>query len=134
MRHVPLLVIPFLIYNAFAFLVFVDHEAGFQEARAVSFPLISGATFTLSLGAAIVLAALLFLAIEVVKAARIGRGSITDHVLATVLLVAFIVEFLIFPQAATETFVILMAIALVDLICGFAVSIRTATRDVSFGG
>jgi hypothetical protein len=134
MRHVPLLVIPFLIYNAFAFLIFVDSDPGFQEATAISFPVISGATFTLSLGAAIVLLGLLFLAIEVVKASRIGRGSITDHVLATVLLVAFIVEFLIFPQAATSTFVILMAIALVDLICGFAVSIRTASRDVSFDG
>jgi hypothetical protein len=49
-----------------------------------------------------------------------------------VLFVAFLVEFLLVPQAATGTFVILTAIALVDLVCGFAVSIRTATRDISF--
>ena len=41
------------------------------------------------------------------------------------------VEFLLVPQAATGTFLVLGAIALVDLICGFAVSIRTASRDIT---
>ena len=71
---------------------------------------------------------------EVVKAARIGRGSIVDHVFATALFVAFLLEFVLVPQAATGTFLVLTAIALIDLVCGFAVSIRTASRDVSFGG
>jgi hypothetical protein len=132
MRHVPLLVIPFLLYNAFAFLIFADYAVDFRDASMGSMPMASGATFTLSVSASIILLALFLLAIEVVKAARIGRGAITDHVLATVLFVAFLVEFLLVPQAATGTFVILTAIALVDLVCGFAVSIRTATRDISF--
>lgn len=134
MRYVPLLVIPFLLYNAFAFFVFVDYAADFRDASVIGLHMTSGATFTLTVSACIILLALFLLAIEVVKAARIGRGSIIDHVLATVLFIAFLVEFLLVPQAATGTFVILMAIALVDLVCGFAVSIRTATRDVSFGG
>jgi hypothetical protein len=134
MRHVPLLVIPFLIYNGFAFLVFVDVEDDFRATEVGSVTMASGATFTLSLSASIILLALFLLSIEVVKAARIGSGSITDHVFATLLLIAFLVEFLLAPQAATGTFVILMAIALVDLVCGFAVSIRTATRDVTFDG
>ncbi len=134
MRHVPLLVIPFLIYNGFAFLIFVDAAVDFRDTEVGSVTMASGATFTLSLGVSIILLALLLLAVEVVKAARIGRGSITDHVLATILLMAFLVEFLLVPQAATGTFVILTTIALVDLVCGFAVSIRTATRDVTFGG
>jgi hypothetical protein len=132
MRHIPLLVVPFLLYNAFAFLVFADAAVDFREAQMGSVRMASGATFTLSVSASIILLALLLLAIEVVKAARIGRGAITDHVLATLLFVAFLVEFLLVAQAATGTFVILMAIALVDLVCGFAVSIRTATRDISF--
>jgi hypothetical protein len=134
MRHIPLLIVPFALYNAFAFFVFVDYAADFRDASVFGLHMTSGATFTLTVSAAIILLSLLLLAIEVVKAARIGRGSITDHVLATVLFIAFLVEFLLVPQAATGTFVILMAIALVDLVCGFAVSIRTATRDVSFEG
>ena len=74
---------------------------------------------------------MLLLGIEVVKAARIGAGSIVDHVFATVLLIAFVVEFLLVPQAATGTFLALTVIALIDLICGFAVSIRSATRDIT---
>jgi hypothetical protein len=134
MRHVPLLVVPFLVYNAFAFLIFVDSEAGFQEAGVLGVPMPSGVTFSLSLSATLILFALALLGIEVVKAARIGRGAITDHMFATLLLIAYLIEFLLVPQAATGTFLILMAIALVDLVCGFAVSIRTATRDVSFDG
>lgn len=133
MRHVPLLVIPFLLYNGFAFLIFAGNAEDFREAALGSVPMASGATLTLTVSAAIIVASLFLLAIEVVKAARIGRGSIADHVLATIIFIAFLVEFLLVPQAATGTFVILMTIALVDLVCGFAVSIRTATRDVSFG-
>ncbi len=133
MRHVPLLVIPFLIYNLLAFLIFADSQVDYRAAEIGSIAMASGATFTLSVSAALILFSLLLLAVEVIKAARIGRGAITDHVLATVLVIAFLVEFLLVPEAATGTFVVLMAIALVDLVCGFAVSIRTATRDVSFG-
>ena len=73
----------------------------------------------------------MLLAVEVVKAARIGAGSIVDHVLATVLFIVFVVEFLLVREAATGTFLVLTVIALVDLMCGFAVSIRTASRDIT---
>jgi len=99
-----------------------------------SVPMMSGASFTLSVSAAIILMALFLLAFEVIKAARVGTGSVADHVLATVIFIAFLIEFLLVPQAATDTFLVLTAIALVDLICGFAVSIRTATRDISLEG
>jgi hypothetical protein len=132
MRYVPLLLIPFLLYNAFAFLIFQDYETDFREAVMFHVPLVSGATFSLTVSATIILMALLLLGIEVVKATRIGRGSIADHVLAVVLFVAFVVEFLLVRQAATDTFLVLMAIALVDLVCGFAVSLKSASRDVNF--
>jgi hypothetical protein len=131
MRYVPLLLIPFLLYNAFAFLIFGDYDADFREAYLLSVTMPSGATFTLSVATSIVLLALVLLGVEVVKAARVGSGSIVDHVLATALFVAFLVEFLLIRQAATGTFLVLTTIALVDLVCGFAVSIRTASRDIS---
>jgi hypothetical protein len=87
--------------------------------------------FSLTVATAIVLLALVLLGVELVKAARIGAGSIVDHVLATILLLAFVVEFLLVEQAATGTFLVLAMIALVDLVCGFAVSIRSASRDIS---
>lgn len=135
MRYIPLLLVPFLLYNAFAFLIFgADYAREFAEATMFSVTMVSGVTFSLTVSAAIILLALFILAIEVIKAARIGAGSIADHIFATLLFVAFVVEFLLVPQAATSTFVVLMAIALIDLICGFAVSIRTASRDISVSG
>ena len=132
MRYVPLLVIPFLLYNAFAFLIFEEPAADFREAVMFSLAMPSGATFTLTVSATIILMALLLLGVEVVKATRIGNTSVVDHVLATVLFIIFVVEFLLVPEAATSTFAVLMGIALIDLICGFAVSLKSATRDVSF--
>src|SRR6185436_10782998 len=131
MRYLPLLVVPFLLYNAFAFLIFTDYATDFRDAFLWSMALPSGARFTLTVSTTILLLAVFLLGIEVVKAARIGAGSIVDHIFATVLLIAFVVEFLLVPQAATGTFLVLTVIALIDLICGFAVSIRSATRDIT---
>jgi hypothetical protein len=132
MRYVPLLVIPLLLYNAFAFLIFEDPAVDFRDAVMFSMTMPSGALFTLTVSATIVLMALLLLGVEVVKATRIGSSSVVDHVLATIVFIVFLVEFLLVPEAATSTFMVLMAIALIDLVCGFAVSLKSATRDVSF--
>ena len=131
MRYVPLLVVPLLLYNAFAFLIFPNYQADFREADLLKVTMPSGAAFELTVSTTIIVMALVLLAMEVVKAARIGAGSIVDHVLATILLIVFVVEFLLVPEAATGTFLVLTVIALVDLMCGFAVSIRTASRDIT---
>ena len=133
MHNVPLLVVPFLLYNAFAFLIFDDPAAGFAQAALFTVPMVSGTTFTLTVSATIVMMALFLLVFEILKSTRVGRGAIADHVLATVLFVVALIEFLLVPEAATSTFLILMAINVVDLVCGFAVSLRSATRDVTIG-
>jgi hypothetical protein len=130
MRYIPLLLIPLLLYNAFAFFIFAEADVDFREAVMFNVPLVSGAVFSLTVGAVIILLALLLLGLEVIKATRISSGSVVDHILAIVLFVIFLLEFLLVPQAATSTFVVLMGIALVDLVCGFAVSLNTASRDV----
>jgi hypothetical protein len=134
MRHVPLLLVPFLLYNAFAFLIFESYETGFASATVFTVPLVSGADFSLTVSAAIILMALVLLCFEVVKATRVGESNVVDQLLAIALFVAFLLEFLLVPQAATSTFLILMGIALVDLVCGFAVSLKSAHRDVTFEG
>jgi hypothetical protein len=133
MRYVPLLIVPFLLYNAFAFLVFSNAEGDFREATMFSVQLISGATLSLTVGATVIILAVLLLGVEVVKATRIGNASVVDHVFATLLFIAALIEFLLVREAATSTFVVLMTIALIDLICGFAISLKSASRDVNFG-
>lgn len=130
-HHFPLLLIPVLLYNVFAFLIFPDWERGFATASLFTIPMVSGAVFTFTVSAAITLMALVLLAAEVIKAARIGGATVTDHLLATILFVAVLLEFIFVRQAATSSFFVLLAVCFIDLICGFAVSLRTATRDIS---
>jgi hypothetical protein len=53
-----------------------------------------------------------------------------DHVLSMALFIAMLVEFLLVQRAATSTFFLLMAIALVDVLAGFIVGMRSATRQI----
>jgi predicted Co/Zn/Cd cation transporter (cation efflux family) len=56
-----------------------------------------------------------------------------DHLLSTFVFVAFLVEFLLVKGAAHPVFFTLMVIALIDVLAGFSVSIRSAGRDVNLG-
>ena len=56
------------------------------------------------------------------------------HVLAMALFIIMLVEFLLVQRAATSTFFLLMAIALVDVLAGFIVGMRSATRQIEVEG
>jgi hypothetical protein len=57
---------------------------------------------------------------------------VLDHLFSTIVFIAFLVEFLIVPGASTSIFFLLMIMALIDVMAGFSVSIRSAGRDVSY--
>jgi hypothetical protein len=95
--------------------------------------MISGANWIMTLGDLMITLGLILLFFEILKATRIGVNSIVDHLLSTFILVAYLVEFLLVQGAATAVFFILMIMTLVDVMAGFSVSIRSATRDVSLG-
>ena len=135
MQYVPLLIIPIGLYNIFAFFLFSDYPdaaAGFRDAALFEVTMVSGARFTLTVGASIILMALVLLGAELIKATRITASAVGDHILATIVFVVCLLEFLLVQGCATSTFLILTAIALFDLVCGFAISLRSATRDVNF--
>ena len=86
----------------------------------------------MTLGIAMVVIALLLFFIEIVKATRTSNASVVDHLLSTFVFVAFLVEFLLVQGAAHPVFFVLMVIALIDVLAGFSVSLRSAGRDVTF--
>lgn len=132
-RAVPLLIIPFILYNI-GLTGVVDATAGdLWKTVLFSFPMMSGGVFALTLGDALIVLALVLLFVEVVKATRTSNMSVIDHLLSTFVFVAFLVEFLLVQGAAHSVFFILMVIALIDLLAGFSVSIRSAGRDISIG-
>ena len=122
----PLLLIPFAIYNMMAFLT----PGVAWTAPVATVHMMSGEDWVLTWEDLLLVFAIFLLWIEIIKSTRIGMRSIMDHVLAMALFIAMLVEFLLVRQAGTSTFFLLMIIALVDVLAGFIVSIRSSQRRV----
>jgi len=123
----PLMLVPLAVYNFFIF----GKDANIWEGRIFELQMMSGATFVLTLGEALVVLGLFLLFVEIIKATRSGVSAIVDHLLSTLVFVGYVVEFLMVSRAATAPFFILLTITFVDVIAGFAVSIRNASRDLT---
>ena len=126
----PLLLITFAVYNIIAFLM-----PGVSWTGALfSVHMVSGADWAMSVGDLLITLAILLLAGEVMKSTRIGTRTILDHSLSLVLFLGMLVEFLLVKQTATGTFFVLLVISFVDVVAGFAVTLRSAQRDLTVEG
>lgn len=130
---IPLMIFPLIFYNVLVFGPFEGSGVDMLSMEMFSISMLSGAQWTMLLGDVVIVTALVFLFFEVIKATRTGGWSVVDHLLSALVFIAFLVEFLLVTQAATEVFFILTVVAFIDLIAGFSVSIRSAGRDVSIG-
>ncbi|MEX3011606.1 hypothetical protein [Hoeflea sp. TYP-13] len=130
---IPLMIIPLIFYNVLIFGPFSGSGVAALSMEMFSVEMLSGAVWMMQLGDVVVVTALALLFFEVVKATRTGGWSVVDHLLSTLVFVAYLVEFLLIKGAATDTFFILAVVAFIDLIAGFSVSIKSAGRDVSIG-
>ena len=126
----PLLLVPFAIYNIVAFLMPGVSWAGVLT----TVHMMSGADWSMSAGDMLIVLAILLLFGEMMKSTRIGVRSVVDHGLSLLLFLAMLVEFLLVQQAATATFFLLLVISFVDVLGGFAVTLRTAQRDLTVEG
>ncbi|HMK70621.1 MAG TPA: hypothetical protein VK442_06580 [Xanthobacteraceae bacterium] len=122
----PLLLVPFAVYNMIAFLT----PGVAWTAPVTTVRLLSGEDWVPTFEDALLAFSLFLLLIEIIKSTRMATRSIMDHILATALFIAMLVEFLLVPRAATSTFFLLTMISLVDVFMGFIVSIRGARRRV----
>jgi len=77
-----------------------------------------------------VLAGVIALFIEIVKATRTSMASVVDHALSPLVFAAYLVEFLMVQVAGTGIFMILTLVSLLDLIAGFSVTLGAARRDL----
>ena len=121
----PLLIIPFVLYNMIAFLLSLEFSTPLFNV-----PLLSERSMSVNTGDMLVILAVLLLYLEILKATRLSSKGIMDHVLSMILFLGMAIEFIAVRQAATSTFLILVALAFVDVIGGFTISIRTAQRSV----
>lgn len=130
---IPLMLVPLALYNLGMVGLFGGGGVAGLDQVLISVTMLSGAVWTLSVGDGLILVGLVFLFIEILKSTRNSQASLMNHMLSLLVFVAFLVEFLAVRDAATQVFFILMVTAFIDVIAGFAVSVRTASRDVSIG-
>jgi hypothetical protein len=129
---IPLLIIPFLLYNIGLAGFFGSGPDPFA-AQLFSVTMMSGGVWSMSVGDLLIVVALVLLFVETMKSTRSSNASIVDHLLSTFVFVAFLVEFLLVQGAAHSVFFTLMVIALIDVLAGFSVTIRSAGRDLNVG-
>lgn len=134
LTNVPLLIVPFIAYNLVALGLIGSGGPDPWQGSVLDIPMVSGEVWTMTLGDLMVTLGLFLLFFEIIKATRIGADTIIDHLLSTFVFIAYLIEFLLVQAAAHSVFFLLMAITFVDVVAGFSVSIRSATRDVSVGG
>jgi hypothetical protein len=124
----PLLLVPFAIYNIIAFLM-----PGVSWTGTVStVHMVSGVDWTMSAGDMLLVLAVLLLFGEIMKSTRIGVRTVVDHALSLILFLGMIVEFILVKQAATATF--LLVVSFIDVLGGFAITLRSAQRDLTVEG
>jgi hypothetical protein len=126
----PLLLVPFAIYNMIAFLT----PGVSWTAPVTTVHMMSGQDWILTWEDLLIACSIFLLWIEVIKATRLGTRGVMDHILAMVLFIGMLVEFLLVQRAGTSTFFLLMAIALVDVLAGFIIGMRSAQRQIEFDG
>jgi hypothetical protein len=126
----PLLLVSFAIYNIIAFLM-----PGVSWTGAVTtVRMVSGADWSMSVGDMLIALAIVLLCGEVLKSTRIGIRTVVDHALSLMLFLGMLVEFLLVKQAATATFFLLLVVGFIDVLAGFAVTLRSAQRDLTVEG
>jgi hypothetical protein len=145
----PLLVIPVILYNLIALaggsvettgaageLIRAGQApiAGLLGERFLGLPMISGVEWVLTKGDAIVLLAVTFLFLEILKSTSTGTATIINHGISLLLFIICLVQFLLMPNFATSTFFILMAMTLLDVLAGVIVTIVSARRDFGVDG
>jgi len=127
---VPLLVVPFVLYNIAVFLFFGGDPVNWG-AGLFSIPMPSGMPWAITAGDLLLVVGIVALFFEVLKSTQTARNSIIEHMFSMLLFVVFLIEFLLVGAASSSVFFLLMVMSLIDVVAGFTVSITSASRDVS---
>jgi quinol-cytochrome oxidoreductase complex cytochrome b subunit len=126
----PLTILPLIVYNVVGYSL---SGADPWSNVLLGITMLSGQVWSLKLGDLLITFAIIILFFEVMKAARSSTNTISNHVLSTIVLIIYVVEFIVAGVAAHSVFFILTVIALFDVIAGFSITIKTATRDIALG-
>jgi hypothetical protein len=126
----PLLLIPLAIYNI---IVFLMPGVSFAEPL-VTVPLMSGASWPVTLSDVLLALGIVMLLLEVMKGARPGAKYLTDHLLSLIVFGGAAAEFLLWPRFASSTYFLLALLALVDFLSGVALRVQRGVPATAASG
>lgn len=133
-RIIPLIIIPFILYNVIV--VLGGGGLGADEILRRPFfsvPLPSGARWSFSWGDLIILLTMFLLFIELIKATFTASSAMIDHGLSMLVFIACLIQFIVAIQAGTSVFFFIMIAALIDVVAGFTIGMRASRRDLNIG-
>jgi hypothetical protein len=137
LRLFPLLIIPIIVYNLFALGGGLLSHQSIQELlsinNSVGIRLVSGDVWRFSFGDFLILASLILLFVEVVKATRTTSNEIINHGLSMLTFIVALIEFGVVKGFATTPFFFIMIMALFDVVAGYTISIVAAEHDLGLG-
>ncbi len=129
--NLPWTIVSLIIYNIIAFTMGDQSNPDAPFATELfTMSLLSGGSWTFTLGDLVLMIAFLALFVEIIKSARISNVALVDHGLSILVFIICLVEFLMVPQATTSLFFFIMFTALIDVIGGFSVGLSAARRDL----
>lgn len=131
----PALLVPLVLY-ALGAMFWSGGEGGYNAAldRAALSVSMPAGPWELSWGELFVLAGLIALFIDLLKATGTTAATVTNHAFSIGVFVLCLIFFLLAPSFVTSPFFMLMAMALLDVIAGFTITTIGARRDVAFDG
>ena len=133
LRALPLIIIPFLLYNSIVFLGgAIPVETLSKEL--FTLPMVSKGSWKFTTGDLLMLVTLVILFVEILKSTYTSTESMLDHGLSMLVFIVCLIEFIVVPQAATSIFFMILIATLIDVVAGYTIGIRVARRDLSIGG
>ena len=136
----PLLVLPVVVYNLIAISAGASVEPSAPpaltslNATLFKMPMISGVSWRIGVGDALLAFGLCVLFVEIVKSTSTQSAAIMNHAASMFLLVFCLIEFLLFRNFATSTFFLLTMMCFLDVLAGVMVTIVSARRDFGVSG
>jgi hypothetical protein len=131
LRALPTILIAFFLYNI---IVGIWGPEVLTRAVHADIPLPSGARWSLTVGDLIMVTMLFLLFIELLKSATTATSGLIDHALSLIVFIVCLLEFILWPRAATSTFFFITIATLIDTIAGYTIGTRIAARSIGFGG
>ncbi len=126
---VPLTILPWLVFNAVGAL---NGTAAYDSAI-FDLTMVSGQVWEFTWRDLMVVFGVVCLFGEVLKSTNTSSRAIVNHILSTLVFIAYLIEFIVVGFAAQSVFFILTILALFDVLAGLTISIKAARRDLAVG-